>query len=85
MISPASVDDAARAARLFAASFDDRVTTVAGIRYRFESAQPEDRMQYVRAECDGELVGWAHGGLDAFAPVRTAGFCPHRRPSSAPP
>jgi len=74
MISLASADDAARASALFNATFDDRLNTVAGIRYRFESAQPEDRMQSWRAECDGELVGWAYGGLDAFAPVRTAGF-----------
>jgi len=74
MISLASVDDAARASALFDATFDDRLNTVAGIRYRFESAQPEDRMQSWRAECDGEIVGWAYGGLDAFAPVRTAGF-----------
>ena len=74
MISLASVEDAARAHVLFNATFDDRLNTVAGIRYRFESARPEDRMQSWRAECDGELVGWAYGGLDAFAPVRTAGF-----------
>ena len=29
---------------------------------------------YVRAERDGQLVGWAVGGLDVFASVRTAGF-----------
>jgi GNAT superfamily N-acetyltransferase len=74
MISPASVDDAARAAALSAASFDDRLNTVSGVRYRFASARPEDRMRYWRAERDGELVGWVYGGLDAFAPVRTAGF-----------
>lgn len=74
MISLASVTDATRAASLFNASFDDRLNTAAGIRYRFESARPEDRMRYWRAERDAELVGWAYGGLDVFAPVRTAGF-----------
>ena len=74
MISLASLDDAERASALFNATYDDHLNTVSGIRYRFESARPEDRMQYWRAECDGELVGWAYGGLDAFAAGRTAGF-----------
>lgn len=74
IISVASVDDAASAAALFQVSFDDRVNTVAGVRYRLTSSLPEDRMGYWRAERDGDLVGWAYGGLDAFASVRTAGF-----------
>lgn len=74
MISPASIDDAPRAAALFRAIFDDRLITVEGFRYRFESARPVDRLRCWRAEQDGELVGWAVGGLDAFAPVRTAAF-----------
>ena len=90
MVSPASVVDAKRAAALFAASFDDHLNTVSGIRYRFESARPEDRMQYWRAEREGDLVGWAYGGLDAFAPVRTASFAgivvhpSHRREGIGP-
>ena len=74
MISPASLDDAARVAALFNAAFDDRLITVAGLRYRMASGRPEERTQYWRAEHKSELVGWALGGLDAFAPVRTAGF-----------
>jgi GNAT superfamily N-acetyltransferase len=74
MISLASPDDAARASVLFNESFDDQLNTISGIRYRLESARPEDRRQCWRAESDGELVGWAYGGLDAFAPVRTTGF-----------
>lgn len=74
MISLASLDDATRASALFNASFDDRLNTVSGIRYRFESASPDDRMLWWRAERDGDLVGWATAGLDAFAPVRTAAF-----------
>ena len=74
MISPASVDDAARAAALLDASYDDRLNTVSGVRYRFTSARPEDRIRYWRAERDGELVGWANGGIDAFAPGVTTGF-----------
>ena len=31
-------------------------------------------MAWWKAETDGEIVGWASGGLDAFAPVRTAAF-----------
>lgn len=74
MISQASLGDAARAAALFNAVFDDRLITVAGFRYRLASGRPEDRTQYWRAEHNGELVGWAVGGLDSFAPVRTVGF-----------
>jgi len=74
MISPASVDDVPRAAALLAATYDDRLITVAGIRYGFESVLPEDRRQYWRAELDGELVGWAVGGLDAWASSSTASF-----------
>src|SRR5262245_57249748 len=39
-----------------------------------EAADPADRMGWWKAERDGELVGWALGGLDAFAPVRTVAF-----------
>ena len=74
MIAPASLDDVPRAAALLAATYDDRLITVAGVRYGFESVLPEDRRQYWRAELDGELVGWAVGGLDAFASSPTAGF-----------
>lgn len=74
MISPASIDDAAGAAALLGEAFDDRIVTTVGMRYRWESARPEDRMQYWRAQRDGDLVGWAVAGLDAFAPVGTAGF-----------
>ena len=64
-ISVASPDDAPRAAALFNAAFDDRVITVAGVRYRQTSAKPEDRIAVsprgagqrarrlgVRAACD---------------------------------
>ncbi len=90
MISRASLDDAARASVLLNASVDDHLITVSGIRYRFESARLEDRMQYWRAECEGELVGWAYGGLDAFAAERTTGFAgivvhpSHRREGIGP-
>jgi GNAT superfamily N-acetyltransferase len=74
MISLASPEDAARASALLSASSNDQLNTVSGIRYRIESAQPDDQLQYWRAESDGELVGWAYAGLDAFAAVRTVGF-----------
>ena len=74
MIAPASVDDVPRAAALLAATYDDRLITVAGVRYGFESVLPEDRRQYWRAELDGELVGWAVGGLDAWASSSSAAF-----------
>ena len=74
MISPASIADAARAVDLLRLSYDDRLNTVAGLRYRFESIRPEDRMRFWRAERDGALVGWAYAGLDVFAPVCTTGF-----------
>lgn len=73
-ISVASVDDAPRTAALYNAAFDDRVITVAGLRYRQMCARPEDRMLYLRAERDGDLVGWAFGGLDVFASSDTAGY-----------
>ena len=73
-ISVASTDDAPRAAALFNAAFDDRIITVAGVRYRQASALPEDRSLYLRAEQDGELVGWAFGGLDVFASSATMGY-----------
>ena len=74
MIAPASLDAVPRAAALLADTYDDRLITVAGVRHGFESVRPEDRRQYWRAELDGELVGWAVGGLDAFAPSRTDAF-----------
>jgi len=74
MISPATLDDIPRIAALLASVFDDRVITVAGMRYRQESAPPENRVGYWRAERGGEIVGWAVGGIDAFASVRTVAF-----------
>ena len=63
-----------RAAALLAAVFDDRVITVAGIRYRHRERPARGPGRYWRAERSGELVGWAVGGLDAFASCRTAAF-----------
>jgi GNAT superfamily N-acetyltransferase len=74
VISSAGPDDADRAATLIQLVREDRVVTAAGVRYTLKTARAEDRMAFWRAEVGGELVGWAFGGLDAFAPVRTAGF-----------
>ena len=74
MIRPATRDDSPRVAALLSAVFDDRVTTVAGIRYRWKSTPPEDRLSSWLAENGGEVVGWAIGGIDAFAPLRTTAF-----------
>ena len=71
VVSPGSVEDAPRVAALFRATFDDRLSTVAGIRYRRDQRVPEDKQRFWRAEVEGELIGWAFGGLDAFASVRT--------------
>ena len=57
MISAASVDDAARVAALYNDTYDDRVATVGGSGYRFQSARPEDRMGYWRAEWEGSGAG----------------------------
>ena len=73
-ISVASTDDAPRVAAMVRASFDDRLSTVAGWRYRMANTKPEDLNEYWRAEHDGELVGWAFGGRDSFAPAGTMGY-----------
>jgi GNAT superfamily N-acetyltransferase len=74
MISPASIDDAARAAALLRAVFEDRLSTVRGLRYRMSTLGPEDGMGFWKAESDGDLVGWAYAGIDTSAPTTTAGF-----------
>jgi GNAT superfamily N-acetyltransferase len=74
VISVAGPDDAERAAALIRLARDERVITAAALRHSMVTARPEDRMTYWRAEAGGELVAWAFGGLDAFAPVRTVGF-----------
>lgn len=74
MISPASVDDAPGAAALFAASFDDRIDSVASVRYSLERLRPEDRAMVWRAERDGEIVGWARAGREAFAADDTEAY-----------
>jgi GNAT superfamily N-acetyltransferase len=74
VISRATVDDAERGAALLRAVVEERVVTPVGIRYHMETTTPEDRMAWWKAEVDGEVVGWAIGGLDAFAPVRTVAF-----------
>lgn len=74
MVSPASVDDAPGAAALMRIAYEDRVTTAAGLRYRMETAAPEDRRANWKAVTDGELAGWAFAGLDAFAATRDRAF-----------
>jgi GNAT superfamily N-acetyltransferase len=74
VISPATVEDALRGAALLREVVAERVVTPVAIRYHMEIATPDDRMRWWKAERDGELVGWAIGGLDAFAPVRTVSF-----------
>jgi GNAT superfamily N-acetyltransferase len=74
MIAVASAEDAPRAAALVRACLPDRVVTPEGVRYQMETSLPEDRLVHWKAEVGGELVGWAFGGLDAFAPGRTTGF-----------
>jgi GNAT superfamily N-acetyltransferase len=71
IVSPGSVEDVPRVAALYLACFDDRVITVAGIRHRQTSAQPEDELRFWRAEEGGELIGWSFAGRDAFAAART--------------
>src|SRR6478736_3407712 len=70
-VSPGSIEDVPRVAALYRATFDDRLSTVTGIRHRQASARPEDALRFWRAEEDGELIGWAFAGLDSFAAVRT--------------
>jgi len=55
-------------------ALEERVVTPAAIRYHMETTDPADCMGWWKAERDGELLGWAIGGLDAFAPVRTIAF-----------
>lgn len=74
MIAPASIDDAPRAAVLLDLALEDRLSTAAGVRYRMATARPEDRGRYWKAESDGELVGWAYGGLDVFSADRGRAF-----------
>jgi GNAT superfamily N-acetyltransferase len=74
MVSPASGDDAEGAAELLRAAYEDRVNTVAGIRYRIEAALPEERRATWKAEERARVVGWAFAGLDAFAERRDRGF-----------
>jgi GNAT superfamily N-acetyltransferase len=74
MISLASTDDAPRAAALVKTCLEEHVVTPQGVRYQMESSAPEDRLLFWRAERSGTLVGWAYGGLDAFAPDRTTAF-----------
>ena len=85
IVSPGSVEDVPRVAALYRACFDDRVITVAGIRHRQVSAQPEDELRFWRAEEGGELIGWSFAGRDAFAAARTTGERGHRRPSGPSP
>ena len=74
MISRATVEDAPRGAALLREVVEERVVTPVTIRYAMETTTPEDRMGWWKAEREGALVGWAIGGLDAFAPVRTVSF-----------
>ena len=74
MISRATGEDAPRGAALLREVVEERVVTPVAIRYQMETASPDDRIGWWKAERAGELVGWAIGGLDAFAPVRTVSF-----------
>src|SRR5215218_1296157 len=70
-VSPGSIEDVSRVAALYRATFDDRLSTVTGIRHRQTSARPDDALRFWRAEEHGELIGWAFAGLDSFASLRT--------------
>jgi GNAT superfamily N-acetyltransferase len=74
VISRATIADAERGAALARETAPEFVVTPAAIRYQMETSDPADRMGWWKAERDGELVGWALGGLDAFASARTAAF-----------
>ena len=74
VIVPASLTDASRAAALIRATSSDRLGSDAGTRYRMATALPEERMGYWKAEDEGELVGWAIAGLNAFAQSAAAGL-----------
>jgi len=74
VISRATVDDAEGGAAMLRVAVEERVVTPAAIRYLMENNRLEDRMAWWKAEHDGEIVGWAIGGLDAYAPVRTVAF-----------
>ena len=67
VIAPASSEDAEGAAALLDIVDPDGVHTVAGFRYRMETAQPAQRTRSWKAEQDGDIVGWAGAGLDPFS------------------
>jgi GNAT superfamily N-acetyltransferase len=73
-ISRASVADAERGAELVRLVVPVSVVTPASIRYRLQLDHPDDHVGYWKAELDGALVGWALGGLDAFAADPTDAF-----------
>jgi GNAT superfamily N-acetyltransferase len=70
-VSPGSIEDVPRVAALYRATFDDRLSTITGIRHRQTSARTDDALRFWRADEDGELIGWAFAGLDSFASLRT--------------
>ena len=85
IVSPGSVEDAPRVAALFLACFDDRLITVAGIRHRQISAQPEDELRFWRAEEGGELDRLVVRRPRCVRRCAHDGERGHRRPSRPPP
>jgi GNAT superfamily N-acetyltransferase len=73
VIAVALPEDAAAAVELLHLCGEPRVVTPAGLRYRMESALPEDRRRNWKAVENGDLVGWGHAALDAFASERGTG------------
>ena len=75
MISPASVDDAAGAVALLDVVHPDRLTTLAGLRYRMTVFPPGMRPRWWKADVDGRPVGWAGAGLSWWASEPGRAYC----------
>src|SRR6478752_6075437 len=73
-VSPGSIDDVPRVAALYRATFDDRLSTVTGIRHRQACARPEDALRVRRAGAGSALWDEASAHLDAIGALRTVAY-----------
>lgn len=74
MISPATTDDAEHASELLRAVYEGGLFTSAHVRYRMETADPDERAAWWKVEDGRRIVAWATAALATLSAEPGAAF-----------